>query len=256
MPGALTIRGPKTISGSLNATGSSRLTEINCPTLTRIDGSLVAQGLLLLSNLRFPQLEDVGSIILVNLPQFSTFNFGMSGVTKCNKIEIIDTFISSFTGFRILTAQSINIANNNKLQEFNLDIVNVTECKVVDNGSTMNVSMPRLENAGEIEFRQVRSFDAPALSNCSSIKFNDSPELQSVTANNLTNMAASLTFINNKKLSTLSFESLINISGDVTILNNTDLVNITGLPRLETCGNMLLGGNFEEYVDASSLYPT
>lgn len=205
------------------------------------------EGLQLLSSLNMQSLKSVNNLQLINLPQLSGLTFGTSGVTKSSSITITDTFINDLSGLNIATADTIDISNNAKLTTFNSDLVNVTKSlKLTNNGNTMQVNMSRLETAGDVQFRQVKSFDAPALSMVESIKFNDSPELLTVSANNLTDISASLTFINNKKLSNVSFNALTTIKGDMTIQNNTALAAIEGFPKLKTVGNILLGGSFEK----------
>lgn len=194
-------------------------------------------------------LTSVKSLKLNNLPQLGGLTLGTEGVTKANEIIIADTFISDLSGLNIAEADTIDISNNAKLTMFNSVLVNVTKTlKLSNNGNNMQVNMSSLEKAGDVQFRQVKSFDAPILSEVESIKFNDSPELLSVSANNLTEISASLTFINNKKLNKLSFKQLKTIKGDMTIQNNTALEKLDGFPKVAAVGNILLRGSFGEYV--------
>ncbi|KAJ6440331.1 ECM33-like protein [Purpureocillium lavendulum] len=244
--GSLSIEGPKQIKGNFNVTGATKLIGISSSSINSIGGIMTLDGLTLLSSLNMQSLKSVNNLQLIGLPQLNGLTFGTSGVTKASSIKVTDTFISDLSGLNIATADIIDISNNGKLTTFNSDLVNVTKTlKLVDNGNAMRVNMSRLETACEIEFRQVKSFDAPSLTEVCSIKFNDSPELLTVSANNLTDISASLTFINNKKLSNVSFEALTTIKGDMTIVNNTALKAIDGFPELKSVGNILVGGVFE-----------
>lgn len=250
LAGSLSIEGPKQIKGNLNITGATKLISISSSSITSIGGIMTAEGLTLLSRLELTSLKQVDTIRLIGLPQLNGLTFGTSGVTKAANIKVTDTFISDLSGLNVATADTIDISNNGKLITFNSDLVNVTKSlKLVDNGNDMQVNMSRLQTACEIEFRKVKTFDARLLSEVCSIKFNDSPELLTVSANNLTSISASLTFINNKKLANVSFESLKTIKGDMTIVNNTALKAIDGFPELTAVGNIQVGGNMERLVD-------
>ncbi|POR34639.1 Protein ecm33 [Tolypocladium paradoxum] len=247
LSGSLSIEGPKQFKKDFTVSNATKLIGISSSSINSIGGTMKLEGLQLLSSLNMQALKSVNNLQLINLPQLSGLTFGTSGVTKSSAITITDTFINDLSGLNIATADTIDISNNAKLTTFTSDLVNVTKSlKLTNNGNTMQVNMSRLETAGDVQFRQVKSFDAPVLSKVESIKFNDSPELLTVSANNLTDISASLTFINNKKLSNVSFNSLTTIKGDMTIQNNTDLQAIEGFPKLKTVGNILLGGSFEK----------
>lgn len=249
LSGSLSIEGPKQIKKDLTVVNATGLISISSSSINSIGGTMRLNGLQLLSTYSMTSLRTIGFLELINLPQLNGITLGSEDVTKVKEIKIIDTFISSLNDLNIATAERIEIANNAKLSEFNSALVNVNKTlKLTNNGNNMKVKMSMLERAGDVQFRQVKSFDAPILSQAESIKFNDSPELTDVSANNLTKITSSLTFINNRKLNKLSFKKLNNIGGDMTVQNNTALKVIDGFPELETVGNILLGGNFEEYV--------
>ncbi|KYK60455.1 ECM33-like protein [Drechmeria coniospora] len=244
--GSLSIEGPKKLNKDFVVMNATKLISISSSSITSIGGTMDFESLTLLSSLNMQSLTSVNKLKLAGLPQLNGLTFGSKGVSRVSDIEIVDTFISDLSGLSIATADTIFISNNLKLTKFNSDLVNVTKTlALVNNGNAMQVNMSRLQSAGEVEFRQVKSFDAPALTQVGSIKFNDSPELVSVSANNLSSITASLTFINNKKLTNISFESLESIKGDMTIQNNTALLALDGFNSLQSCGNMLLAGNFE-----------
>lgn len=195
-------------------------------------------------------LKSVKSLELVNLAQLSGLTLGTSGVTKATSIKIQDTFISDLSGLNVATADNITIANNGRLTMFNAKLENVTyTLSVVDNAGGMQINMSRLESAGVLDFRSIKSFDAPLLQTANRLSFQESPDLLSVSANNLTSIKDSLTLDNNKKLANISFTSLEKISGDMTIRNNTALLKINKFPQLKTIGGaVLLAGSFDTYV--------
>ncbi|KJZ76316.1 hypothetical protein HIM_04398 [Hirsutella minnesotensis 3608] len=245
LSGSLSLQGPKQLRKDLIIRNATKLIGISSSSINSVAGTLELTGLQLLSSFNMQSLTQVGNLKLQNLPQLSGMTLGSEGVTKAKSIVITDTFISDLSGLNIDQADTIDISNNGKLTMFNSVLSNVTTFKLTNNGNNMQVNMSNLEFAKEIQFRQVKSFDAPALNRVGSIKFNDSPELLSVSANNLTNIDASLTLINNKKLSELSFKSLVTIKGDLTVQNNTALEQIDGFPKVATVGAILLRGNFK-----------
>ncbi|RCI09246.1 hypothetical protein L249_1530, partial [Ophiocordyceps polyrhachis-furcata BCC 54312] len=246
--GSLSIEGPKQLRKDFIVSNATKLISISSSSINAVGGSLRLEGLQLLSSCNLQSLTSVVDMFLLNLPQLNGLTLGTEGVTKARRISIDDTFISDLTGLNIATADIIEISNNPKLTTFDSPLVNVTKSlKLTNNGNNMQVNMSSLQTCGEIQFRQVKSFDAPVLSRAESIKFNDSPELLSVSCSNLTEIAASLTLINNKKLNRLSFPLLKTIKGDMTIQNNTALQQVDGFPKVESVGNILLRGNFRKY---------
>ncbi|PFH61650.1 hypothetical protein XA68_16739 [Ophiocordyceps unilateralis] len=243
--GSLSIEGPKQLKKDLIVSNATKLISISSTSINAVGGTLRLESLQLLSSCNLQALTSVVDMMLLNLPQLNGLTLGTEGVTKARRISIADTFISDLTGLNIANCETIDISNNPKLTTFDSPLVNVTKSlKLTNNGNNMQVNMSSLQNCGEIQFRQVKSFDAPVLSRAESIKFNDSPELLSVSCSNLTEIAASLTLINNKKLNRLSFPLLKTIKGDMTIQNNTALQQVDGFPKVESVGNILLRGNF------------
>ncbi|KAG6004864.1 hypothetical protein E4U54_000453 [Claviceps lovelessii] len=243
--GSLQIDGPKQIKGDLIINNATQLISISSSSINSIGGTLRLQGLQLLSSFTMQSLKSVDKLELVNLNQLSGLTLGTSGVTKASSIRIQDTFISDLSGFNVATADNITIANNARLNTFSSQLENVTNTlSVVRNAGSMKVDLGKLRHAGELDFRSIQSFDAPVLETASRVSFQESPELLSVSANNLTSIKNSLTLNNNKKLATISFTALKTIGGDMTILNNTALMKINKFPELKTIGSVLLAGSF------------
>lgn len=239
--------GPKEITGDFIVNNATQLVGVSSTSITTIGGTLRLQGLQLLSSFQMSSLKSVKNLELVNLAQLSGLTFGTTGVTKASSIKIQDTFISDLSGLNVATADNITIANNGRLSMFNSKLENVTyTLSIVDNASSMQINMSKLEGAGELDFRSIRSFDAPILETANRLSFQESPDLLSVSANNLTTIKDSLTLDNNKKLANISFTALQKISGDMTIRNNTALLKINKFPQLTTIGGaVLLAGSFD-----------
>ncbi|KAG5951588.1 hypothetical protein E4U53_002723 [Claviceps sorghi] len=243
--GSLSIEGPKQIKGDLIINNATQLISISSSSINSIGGTLRLQGLQLLSSFEMKSLKSVDKLELINLNQLSGLTLGTSGVTKASSIRIQDTFISDLSGLNVATADNITIANNARLNTFSAKLENVTyTLSVVRNAGSMKVQLANLQHAGELDFRSIQSFDAPILETAGRVSFQESPELLSVSANNLTSIKNSLTLNNNKKLANISFTALKTIGGDMTILNNTALMKINKFPELKTIGSVLLAGSF------------
>ncbi|QPH11634.1 hypothetical protein C2857_003469 [Epichloe festucae Fl1] len=244
--GSLSIEGPKQIKGDLIINNATQLISISSSSINSIGGTLRLQGLQLLSSFNMQSLKSVNKLELINLNQLSGLTLGTSGVTKATSIRIQDTFISDLNGLNVATADNITIANNARLNTFNSKLENVTyTLSVVRNAGSMKVKLSNLENAGELDFRSIQSFDAPVLGTAGRVSFQESPELLSISANNLTIIKNSLTLYDNKKLSNISFTALKKIVGDMTIQKNGALTKINKFPELKTIGSVLLGGSFD-----------
>ncbi|GAB0133475.1 hypothetical protein EsDP_00001882 [Epichloe bromicola] len=244
--GSLSVEGPKKIKGDLIINNATQLIGISSSSINSIGGTLRLQGLQLLSSFNMQSLESVNKLELINLNQLSGLTLGTSGVTKATSIIIQDTFISDLNGLNVATADNITIANNARLNTFNSKIENVTyTLSVVRNAGSMKVKLANLENAGELDFRSIQSFDAPMLGTAGRVSFQESPELLSISANNLTFINNSLTLYDNKKLSNISFTALKKIGGDMTIQKNGALTKINKFPELKQIGSVLLGGSFD-----------
>lgn len=247
--GSVSIEGPKKITGNFDVTNATKIVGISSTSVKEVNGKFILNGCTLLSTADFQALQSIASINLVNLPQLQTLNFGTSGVTKVSNVLIVDTFMGNLDGFNVADADTIDISNNPKLNTFTSDLVTVTKSlKIVDNGKDMVIEMSKLESAGEIEFRRIKKATFDSLKNASSIKINDSPDLLTVSALNVTTIDASVSLINNKKLSNCSFPQVKTIKGDMTILNNTALVSMDCFPKLESVGNILVGGSMQKCV--------
>ncbi|KAK2594421.1 cell wall protein Ecm33 [Conoideocrella luteorostrata] len=242
--GTLSIEGPKKITKDLIINNATQLISITSSSITEIGGTLRLQGLELLNSFNMLSLKSVNKLELTKLNQLSGLTLGTSGVTKATSISILDTFISDLSNLNVAKADNITIANNRRLNSFSSKIEEVKyTMSVVDNAGSMQVKLANLESAGVLDFRSIQSFDAPILESAGRVSFQDSPDLQSVSANNLSSVKNSLTLANNKKLTNISFTALKTIGGDLTV-NNTGIMKINKFPELKSIGSVLLAGIF------------
>lgn len=246
LAGSLSINGPKQLKKDLIINNATKLISFTSTSIQSVEGTLRLMGLPLLSTFNMQALKSVNNMELINLHQLNELTLGTTGVTKASSIVIQDTFLNDVNGLNIATVDNMTIANNGQLSQFTSKLENVTSrLSITDNAGNMKINMSMLETAGELDFRAIQSFDAPILETAGRLSFQESPQLLSVSANNLTSIKNSLTLDNNKKLANISFTSLTTISGDMTIRNNTDLETINKFPVLKKIGGaILLTGSF------------
>jgi hypothetical protein len=252
--GNLVINGPKQLKQDLIISNATKLISLSSTTINAIGGKFQLQNLEFLATLEMGALRTLNEVEFIKLTQLSKINFGSNGVTKVNSIRITDTFISDLSGLSVASIENFQINDNSKLTKFNSDLVNITGQLIINNnGNNMEIDMPKLEYAAEIQISDVKTFNVPALAEVSeSIKF-DSTELESFSANNLTKVNNDVSFINNKNHANISMPLLESIGGGLAIKNNTALETIDGFPLVETVsGGIDLLGDFNK-VELPSL---
>ncbi|KAM5352517.1 hypothetical protein ACJ41O_005239 [Fusarium nematophilum] len=247
--GELVLNGVEEITGDLIVANASGLISLSSTSLTTIGGSFELSSLEFLSNLEMSSLTDLNELNFVKLPQLSSLNFGSEGVTKINSIRITDTFISDLSGLSVATVENFQIDNNRKMTQFNSDLVNITgELIINNNGNNMEIAMPKLESAAEVQISNVKVFSVPALEEVTAnLKFDANSELKSFSAPNLTKVTETLSFVNNRKLANVSMPELVSVGGAFKIENNTALDAIDQFPELKKVyGGISLRGSFEK----------
>lgn len=254
--GILSLEGPKQILGDLIIKNSS-IEGLSSSSINAIEGKFVLDSCEFLTSLQMDSLTDVTEIQFVNLRRLAGLTFGSSGSLKIDKITISDTFIDDLSGLNVVTVEDFLINNNNRMVSFTSDLVNITGkqgLRLEGNGRNMELELPELKSATEIQLQDIKSISLPSLTKLeASLKLDDNRELEEFSAPNLTEVGEALALINNRKLSNVSFPKLEKIGGDLTIVNNTAMESVAGFPELEEIGGGIrMGGVFEE-VELPSL---
>ncbi|KAH8169158.1 hypothetical protein LIA77_11284 [Sarocladium implicatum] len=252
----VSLEGVKQIQGDLIVKNSS-ISGLTSSSINAISGKFVLQGCQFLRTLRMDSLTDVSEIEFTNLNALGGLTFGSSGQLKIDKITISDTHIDDLSGLNVVTVEDFLINNNARMKSFSSDLVNITGSaglRLEGNGKDMQLDLPELEMATELQFQDIKSISLPSLKKLNqSLKLDDNRELTDLSAPNLTEIGEALSLINNRKLSNVSFPKLETIGGDLTIVNNTAMLNVSGFPKLETIdGGIRMGGKFED-VELPSL---
>jgi len=252
--GGINLDGPESITGDLICENAGQLTTFTSSSLGSISGTFNLNNLTLLSTLSFTDLTSVGDINFVALPALSQLTFP-STVKKANSLVISNTFLSTLDGINLMSAASIDINNNNRLQTFSTQIVNITSLLNIDsNGQQLSVEFPNLERAANMTLRKILSVTLPSLNTVTGSLSVVGSFATSILAPNLTSVgitdigSGGLAIDNNTALTNLSMPLLGKVGGAVQIANNTDLFNIT-FPVLSSVGGAIdFSGNFSTPV--------
>ncbi|PSR97650.1 hypothetical protein BD289DRAFT_458855 [Coniella lustricola] len=248
----------ESIQGSLTAQSLSLIT-FTAGSLNSIRDDFTLTNLTALSSLSFAALETVGTINWQTLPALSSLSF-TAGVKTATSVTISDTHLGSLDGLALESVGLLDLNNNNRLTEINMDLANLSTNLILNaNGENLAVTLDSLVWASNLTISNVTTISMPALSVVNGSARFDSNYFTTFEAANLTSTTSGdLSFINNADLVTLSLPSLTAVGGGLSIVNNTAFQNLT-LPKLSTVGGAVdCGGNFTnvEMPDISDVVGT
>lgn len=227
------------ITGDLTANNVSQLTSLSADSLRRIGGTFDLQDCQILSTLNFPQLGEVDSIEWVALAALQGLSF-TNMVQKANSVSIRNTQLNSLDGINLAMVDTMDIQNNNYLDDITMQLGNVsTELNVYANGRNVSVTLPNLEWAARISIANASSVSIPSLASVNGSLGFYSNFFESLQAPNLTDVGGTLAIVSNEKVSNISFPQLTVVSGGLSVQNNTELSDVSGFPVLETVGGAL-----------------
>jgi hypothetical protein len=205
-----------------------------------------------MSTLSFTQLTAAKNIKFSALQALSQFTFPAI-VSKATTVLITNSFITKLDGLNLASVASLDINNNNRLQKFDTQLVNVTTQLTIDsNGQALQVTLPNLKNVGNATFRNASVVLIPSLSSVSGAIGFYGCNFESLMAPNLTSVGGTtqgangggIAIVANSRLANISFPMLQTVAGAAQIANNTKL-NAIDLPNLSTVGGAIdLSGNF------------
>jgi hypothetical protein len=230
----IAFSGIKQINGNLVAPPNANIKRISANDLVNITGEMNLDGLTRLNGVDFPQLKNVSSIKWNALPALQNIGF-TSSVETAKKIDIQNTAIRSLKGINIVQAESLNIANNQYINEISMQLGNVT--KSLDfsfNNKAVKVELPNLIWASNLTFRFCGSVSLPSLTKLNGSIGLYNNDFESFAAPNLTEVGAFFAVVANEKMSNMSFPLLTKVGANLQIANNTELGEVDGLPKLES----------------------
>ncbi|CAI4215334.1 unnamed protein product [Parascedosporium putredinis] len=249
LSGAISISGPESIKGDLIIRNATALNSLSSSSVNNIGGKFELTGLLNLNTLDFTALESVGEISWVSLPALESVRFGTDGVTRVKTVRISDTFLSSLESFGMASVGTFQIDNNQRLTTWETRMTSIEERLIVaDNSADLEVSLPALVWAANLDVRGVKSLDVPLLKVVNdSIQLTSNKAMQSFIAPNLTRTGDDVSFRNNNGLTNISFPLLEKTGGSLTVQNNTELAEINGFPELRQVGGAVtMRGSFSD----------
>lgn len=233
------------ITGDLIANNVSEITSISADSLETIDGSFNLKRNEILSNLNFPQLNEVEEIDWDGLPGLQGLSF-TNRIKKATTVSIVNTQLSSLEGIDLETVEGVSIQNNEYLDEITMQLGNVSDIfQLFANGRNVSLSLPNLIWANRLNIANCSSVMLPSLASVNGTLGLYSNFFERMQAPNLTDVGGTLAINNNNALTNISFPELTIVSGGLTIQNNTELSDVSGFPLLET-----VGGALDMYGDA------
>lgn len=249
LSGAINISGPESIKGDLIIRNATAINSLSSSSIGNIGGKFELTGLRSLSNIDFTALESVGEISWVSLPALESVVFGTDGVTTVKTVRISDTFLSSLESFGMASVGTFQIDNNQRLTTWETRMTSISERLIVaDNSGDLEVSLPALLWASNLDVRGVKSLSVPLLKTVNdSIQLTSNKVMESFIAPNLTQTGDDVSFRNNDAISNISFPLLEKAGGSLTVQNNTKLEEINGFPKLRQVGGAItMRGNFTD----------
>ncbi|KAI5301745.1 hypothetical protein KEM56_001400 [Ascosphaera pollenicola] len=205
-----------------------------------------------MTNLELSALEKVGSIDFEALPALQTLGFN-KGVKSAGKLTITNTGLTSLSGISLETVGSIDVNNNNKLSEINVnEIKNITGLAAFSaNNKKLEIIFPNLKSAQNMTFRNLSKVELPSLKKTDGLLGFYSNSFTSLSAPNLTS-TGDLVFTSNPNLMNMSLPKLTKVDGVYQVANNTHLRSVTGVSALESVNAIDFAGNFTK-VDLPKL---
>lgn len=249
----IALDGIKKLDGNLVIRSNANIKRISGAEMEEITGSFTLDDVQTLTNVEFPKLKTVATLMWNALPNLQQLAFA-SEITKVSEINIQNTELQSLEGINVETVDKVFIANNRYIQDITMQVGNITQSlTLADNNADLNVTFPNLLWAFNMTFRNVSSVTVPSLET-----LNDSLGLygnffESFAAPNLTEVGGALTLVSNTKLTNISFPQLATIGDNLQVANNTELNSVDGFPKVETISGALdLSGNMTK-VDMPAL---
>lgn len=237
------------IDGNFIASNNPKISRIGATSLQTLKGTLTLDTLQRLSSVDFPMLKNVTGIVWNALPNLQQIGFTAS-VEQASNVRVENTGLRSLKGINIKEVKDLFLANNGYISSVDMQLNMVTgNLTLADNNQAVNVSLPNLQSAKNLEFRFCGSVSVPSLALVNGSLTLNNNGFDTFTAPNLTNIGAALAVVANNQLNNLTFPMLKKIGANMQIANNSALNTVDGLPLLESIkGAFDISGNMSTYV--------
>lgn len=240
----ISIPGIRVLSGNLIASNNANLKQIGATDMEQLNGDMQLDTLQRLNAVSFPKLKKVNSIKWNALPNLGQIGFTAS-VEEANVLDIQNTGLKSLAGINIQKAKSIKVFNNDYINEIKMQLGNVSDTlDLSNNNKAVVVELPNLIWANNLNFRACGSVSLPSLEKLNGSFGLYNSGMESFAAPNLTTVGKSLAIIGNDQLSNISLPLVTKVSDDLRFANNSALLEVDGLPSLESVGGAFdMSGN-------------
>lgn len=178
---------------------------------------------------------------------------------QASSLSIQNTELSSLNGINLEVADSIYIANNPYLSQIQMQLGNISEAITIEanaqsatggsNGTI--VELTNLIWAANMTFINVSTVLIPSLETVNGSLGFYGNSMETISAENLTEVQGGITFNTNSVLSNITMPNLETVEGGLIMTRNPELAEIS-FPSLTTIGGALdLNGDaIERYVSS------
>lgn len=249
--GSASIANVKVIYGNVDVFNATNLVALTADSLTTITGELKFKSLTILSTVSFANLESVGAINWVTLPNL--LNTGLDKVTECNSILVSDTQLYSLDGINPSNVEIFNINNNFNMGSISSNIETVSNALTVAfNGDDTTVEFDNLVWANNLTFYKVSSISMPNIQGVNKSAGFFESSVEELEFPLITAIGSDLTIENNEYLTSIDFSNVTSIGGGLVIANNTALESIENIDSIKTVqGAVILKGSFDNVTMTS-----
>lgn len=236
------------LEGSLFVKLSPELLRMEAPRLSKITGWFRMEDMTSLILSSFPALSSIRVLHWSVLPILSNAYFSPQGVVGLKSLTIVDTSLTSISGFSADELTTFDINNNRYLEYIHSDVQQITEkLHVAANAREVSLNLPLLKSTHNLSIHDVADFDMGELESIRGLASIISNQFTELKLPKLLTVDGTLNLAKNGELNMVELPSLHDVGGGLIILNNTLLQSIEIFPQLEIIGGALeLLGHIKE----------
>ncbi|KAH9828414.1 GPI-anchored cell wall organization protein Ecm33 [Teratosphaeria destructans] len=243
----LEVEGPETILGSVVVANVSNITTIAARNLSTITGDCVLSNLPLLTNLTLPNWSSVSTLRLDRIPTPNTLDL-QTTLQQVTNLYVTNTTLEALPALVLPSAQMENlvITGNAYLDTVRFEAGNITQMvTIAGNGGTMDLTLPNLTYAYDMEISNASQIDMPLLHSVSQDLVIHWNSASNISLPQLSFVGSELSITNNSQLLDIRLNQLVNVQGGLDLSGNPQVEQIRGLPVLSVVGgDLTLEGPF------------
>ena len=123
------------------------------------------------------------------------------------------------------------------------------QIRIQDNSPSLDLALPHLTYAYNLEISDARKISLPMLGSVSNGLNISGSGIPDLTIEELSFVGGNFSLSNNANLQTLSLNKLVQVQGDMDIVGNKELLGLGGLSALSSVGGALrFVGSFTRYA--------